>query len=178
MAVGPTRRGGNAQRNAALQMVRDERLRGVVYMMDDDNAWAPELWAELRSVRPRRVGVLAVRRLVSVPPLCDGRCHTLRLLHYPACARADLSDDLGGTKRAGAHTDLGTITLLTQFDDRGGLYACRRDGEWVFVPPVEGGIVVNVQRKLGVPVKLIGLGEGPDDLAPFDPEAFVSAIVD
>ncbi|WP_151525176.1 signal recognition particle-docking protein FtsY [Serinicoccus kebangsaanensis] len=41
----------------------------------------------------------------------------------------------------------------------------------------KGGIVVNVQRKLGVPVKLIGLGEGPDDLAPFDPEAFVSAIV-
>jgi fused signal recognition particle receptor len=41
----------------------------------------------------------------------------------------------------------------------------------------KGGIVVNVQRKLGVPVKLIGLGEGPDDLAPFDPDAFVSAIV-
>lgn len=41
----------------------------------------------------------------------------------------------------------------------------------------KGGIVVNVQRKLGVPVKLIGLGEGPDDLAPFDPEAFVGAIV-
>ncbi|MFK5634760.1 MULTISPECIES: signal recognition particle-docking protein FtsY [unclassified Ornithinimicrobium] len=41
----------------------------------------------------------------------------------------------------------------------------------------KGGIVVNVQRKLGVPVKLIGLGEGPDDLAPFDPEAFVSAII-
>jgi len=41
-----------------------------------------------------------------------------------------------------------------------------------------GGIVVAVQRELGVPVKLIGLGEGPDDLAPFDPEAFVDAIVD
>ncbi len=41
----------------------------------------------------------------------------------------------------------------------------------------KGGIVVNVQRKLGVPVKLIGLGEGPDDLAPFDPAAFVDAIV-
>ncbi len=41
----------------------------------------------------------------------------------------------------------------------------------------KGGIVINVQRKLGVPVKLIGLGEGPDDLAPFDAEAFVSAIV-
>jgi fused signal recognition particle receptor len=41
-----------------------------------------------------------------------------------------------------------------------------------------GGIVVAVQRELGVPVKLVGLGEGPDDLAPFDPEAFVDALVD
>lgn len=41
----------------------------------------------------------------------------------------------------------------------------------------KGGIVVAVQRKLAVPVKLIGLGEGPDDLAPFDPEAFVDALI-
>ena len=41
----------------------------------------------------------------------------------------------------------------------------------------KGGIVVAVQRALGVPVKLVGLGEGPDDLAPFDPEAFVDAIL-
>ena len=42
----------------------------------------------------------------------------------------------------------------------------------------KGGIVVAVQRKLGVPVKLVGLGEGPDDLAPFDPAAFVDALLD
>ena len=41
----------------------------------------------------------------------------------------------------------------------------------------KGGIVVAVQRQLGVPVKLVGLGEGPDDLAPFDPAAFVDAIL-
>ena len=41
----------------------------------------------------------------------------------------------------------------------------------------KGGIVVAVQRQLGVPVKLVGLGEGPDDLAPFDPEAFVDALL-
>ena len=41
----------------------------------------------------------------------------------------------------------------------------------------KGGIVVAVQRALGVPVKLVGLGEGPDDLAPFEPEAFVDAIL-
>jgi fused signal recognition particle receptor len=42
----------------------------------------------------------------------------------------------------------------------------------------KGGIVVAMQRQLGVPVKLVGLGEGPDDLAPFDPESFVDAILD
>ncbi|MGV8908932.1 MAG: signal recognition particle-docking protein FtsY [Propionicimonas sp.] len=41
----------------------------------------------------------------------------------------------------------------------------------------KGGIVVPVQRELGVPVKLIGLGEGPDDLAPFEPEGFVDALL-
>ena len=41
----------------------------------------------------------------------------------------------------------------------------------------KGGIVVSVQRQLGVPVKFVGLGEGADDLAPFDPEGFVDAIV-
>jgi fused signal recognition particle receptor len=41
----------------------------------------------------------------------------------------------------------------------------------------KGGIVVAVQRELGVPVKLVGLGEGPDDLAPFDAEEFVSALI-
>jgi fused signal recognition particle receptor len=41
----------------------------------------------------------------------------------------------------------------------------------------KGGIVVSVQRELGIPVKLIGLGEGPDDLAPFEPEVFAEALV-
>ena len=41
----------------------------------------------------------------------------------------------------------------------------------------KGGIVVSVQRELGVPVKLVGLGEGPDDLAPFEAETFVDAII-
>ena len=42
----------------------------------------------------------------------------------------------------------------------------------------KGGIVVAIQRALGVPVKLIGLGEGPDDLAPFEAEQFVDALLD
>jgi len=41
----------------------------------------------------------------------------------------------------------------------------------------KGGIVVRVQNELGIPVKLIGLGEGPDDLAPFEPRAFAEGLV-
>ena len=42
----------------------------------------------------------------------------------------------------------------------------------------KGGIVIAVQRELGVPVKLVGLGEGADDMAPFDAEQFVNALLD
>ncbi len=41
----------------------------------------------------------------------------------------------------------------------------------------KGGIVVAVQRELGLPVKLVGLGEGPDDLVDFDPDEFVDALL-
>ena len=41
----------------------------------------------------------------------------------------------------------------------------------------KGGIVIAVQRELGVPVKFVGLGEGVDDLAPFDPTEFVDALL-
>ena len=40
----------------------------------------------------------------------------------------------------------------------------------------KGGIIIAVQNELGVPVKLVGLGEGPDDLAPFDPATFVEGL--
>jgi fused signal recognition particle receptor len=41
-----------------------------------------------------------------------------------------------------------------------------------------GGIVIAVEKDLGVPVKLIGLGEGLDDLAPFDPDIFVTSLLE
>jgi fused signal recognition particle receptor len=79
-------------------------------------------------------------------------------------------------------------TLLTVDATTGqnGLVQARLFGEAVDVTGVvltkldgsaKGGIVVAVQRELGVPVKLVGLGEGADDLAPFDPEAFVDALL-
>jgi fused signal recognition particle receptor len=62
-------------------------------------------------------------------------------------------------------------TVFSQAVDVTGIVLTKLDGT------AKGGIVVAVQRQLGVPVKLVGLGEGPDDLAPFDPDAFVDAIL-
>jgi len=62
--------------------------------------------------------------------------------------------------------------VFAEVVDVSGIVLTKLDGT------AKGGIVVSVQRKLGVPVKLVGLGEGPDDLAPFDPEAFVDALLD
>jgi len=61
--------------------------------------------------------------------------------------------------------------VFTEAVDVTGIVLTKLDGT------AKGGIVVAVQRELGVPVKLVGLGEGPDDLAPFEPEAFVDALL-
>ena len=61
--------------------------------------------------------------------------------------------------------------VFTEAVDVTGIVLTKLDGT------AKGGIVISVQRELGIPVKLIGLGEGPDDLAPFEPEAFVDALL-
>lgn len=61
--------------------------------------------------------------------------------------------------------------VFSEVTDVTGIVLTKLDGS------AKGGIVVAVQRELGVPVKLVGLGEGPDDLAPFSPEAFVDALL-
>lgn len=61
--------------------------------------------------------------------------------------------------------------VFSEAVDVSGIVLTKLDGS------AKGGIVVQVQRELGVPVKLVGLGEGPDDLAPFSPEAFVDAML-
>lgn len=62
--------------------------------------------------------------------------------------------------------------VFAEVVDVTGLVLTKLDGT------ARGGIVVAVQRELGVPVKLVGLGEGPDDLAPFEPEVFVDALLE
>ena len=107
-----------------------------------------------------------------------GRLHT----------KVGLMDELGKVKRVVEKKAPVSEVLLVLDATTGqnGLVQARVFAEAVDVTGVvltkldgtaKGGIVVAVQRELGVPVKLVGLGEGPDDLAPFDPEQFVDAIL-
>ncbi|MFX4271117.1 signal recognition particle-docking protein FtsY [Propionibacteriaceae bacterium Y1685] len=108
-----------------------------------------------------------------------GRLHT----------KTGLMDELGKVKRVIEKKSPVTEVLLVIDATTGqnGLTQARIFSEVVDVTGIvltkldgsaKGGIVVQVQRELGVPVKLIGLGEGPDDLAPFDPEMFVDALLE
>ena len=60
---------------------------------------------------------------------------------------------------------------FTEAVDVTGIVLTKLDGT------AKGGIVIAVQRELGLPVKLVGLGEGPDDLVDFDPDEFVDALL-
>jgi len=102
--------------------------------------------------------------------------------------KAGLMDELGKVKRVIEKQAPVTEVLLVIDATTGqnGLVQARVFSEVVDVTGVvltkldgsaKGGIVVSVQRELGVPVKLVGLGEGPDDLAPFDATAFVDALL-
>lgn len=107
-----------------------------------------------------------------------GRLHT----------KSGLMDELGKVKRVieklapvsevllvlDATTGQNGLTqarIFAEVVDVTGIVLSKLDGS------AKGGIVVQVQRELGVPVKLIGLGEGPDDMAPFDAEQFVSGLM-
>ncbi|MEP7054304.1 MAG: signal recognition particle-docking protein FtsY [Actinomycetota bacterium] len=107
-----------------------------------------------------------------------GRLHT----------KTGLMDELGKIKRVAER--LGTIDdvllVLDATTGQNGVVQAKQFAATVGVTGIaltkldgsaKGGIVIAVQRELGIPVKVIGLGEGPDDLAPFEPEAFVDALL-
>jgi fused signal recognition particle receptor len=108
-----------------------------------------------------------------------GRLHT----------KTGLMDELGKVKRVvEKQSPIDEVLLvLDATTGQNGLVQARVFSEVVDVTGIvltkldgtaRGGIVVAVQRELGVPVKLVGLGEGPDDLAPFEPAVFVDALLD
>jgi fused signal recognition particle receptor len=107
-----------------------------------------------------------------------GRLHT----------KTGLMDELGKVKRVvEKHGPVDEVLLvLDATTGQNGLVQAKVFAEVVDITGIvltkldgtaKGGIVVAVQRQLGVPVKLIGLGEGADDLAPFDPAGFVDALI-
>ncbi len=107
-----------------------------------------------------------------------GRLHT----------KTGLMDELGKVKRViEKHGPVDeTLLVLDATTGQNGVVQARMFTELVEITGIvltkldgtaKGGIVIAVQRELGIPVKLIGLGEGPDDLAPFEPEAFADALL-
>ena len=102
--------------------------------------------------------------------------------------KANLMDELGKIRRV-AEKNLPVDEVLLVLDattGQNGMTQAKVFAEAIGITGVvlskldgsaKGGIVISVQKELGVPVKLVGLGEGPDDLAPFDPEGFVDGIL-
>lgn len=108
-----------------------------------------------------------------------GRLHT----------KVNLIEELKKIRRVGDRPPGRVTEVLLVLDattGQNGLVQARQFTEAVAVTGVvltkldgtaKGGIVVAIQRELGLPVKLVGLGEGPDDLVPFDPAEFVGALL-
>jgi len=149
--------------------------------------WGERVGAEVvrgkEGADPAAVAFEAVKRGVEAgvdAVLIDtaGRLHT----------KTGLMDELGKVKRVvekQAKVDE-VLLVLDATTGQNGLMQARVFSEVVDVTGIvltkldgtaKGGIVFQVQRELGVPVKLVGLGEGPDDLAPFEPGAFVDALL-
>ena len=154
---------------------------------DQLETWGSRVGAQtvrgLEGGDPASIAFDAVKRGIEVKAdtvLIDtaGRLHT----------KTGLMDELGKVKRVvEKHGPVDeTLLVLDATTGQNGVVQARMFTELVDITGIvltkldgtaKGGIVVAVQRELGIPVKLIGLGEGPDDLAPFEPEAFADALL-
>ena len=154
---------------------------------DQLQAWASRVGAEVvrgaEGADPASVAFDAVDKGIAAGAdvvVIDtaGRLHT----------KTGLMDELGKVKRVVAkraevdevllvldatigQNGLAQAKVFSEVVDITGVVLTKLDGT------AKGGIVFRVQEDLGVPVKLVGLGEGPDDLAPFEPGAFVDALL-
>ena len=154
---------------------------------DQLQSWAARVGAEVvrgaEGADPASVAFDAVDKGIAVGAdvvVIDtaGRLHT----------KTGLMDELGKVKRVvekRANVDE-VLLVLDATIGQNGLAQARVFADVVDITAVvltkldgtaKGGIVFRVQQELGVPVKLVGLGEGPDDLAPFEPAAFVDALL-
>jgi fused signal recognition particle receptor len=154
---------------------------------DQLQTWAERVGAEVvrgkEGADPAAVAFDAVKRgmeskVDTVVVDTAGRLHT----------KTGLMDELGKVKRVVEKQAVvdEVLLVLDATTGQNGLTQARVFADIVDVTGIaltkldgtaKGGIVFQVQRELGVPVKLVGLGEGPDDLAPFEPGAFVDALL-
>ena len=155
---------------------------------DQLQAWAARVGAEVvrgpEGADPASVAYDAVDKGIATGAdvvVIDtaGRLHT----------KTGLMDELGKVKRVMEKRAAAVDEVLLVLDatiGQNGLTQARVFADVVDITGVvltkldgtaKGGIVFRVQQELGVPVKLVGLGEGPDDLAPFEPAAFVDALL-
>lgn len=155
---------------------------------DQLQAWAARVGAEVvrgpEGADPASVAYDAVDKGIAsgadvVVIDTAGRLHT----------KTGLMDELGKVKRVMEKRAAAVDEVLLVLDatiGQNGLAQARVFADVVDITGVvltkldgtaKGGIVFRVQQELGVPVKLVGLGEGPDDLAPFEPGAFVDALL-
>ncbi|MFM9033778.1 MAG: signal recognition particle-docking protein FtsY [Mycobacterium sp.] len=155
---------------------------------DQLQAWASRVGAEVvrgpEGADPASVAFDAVDKGIAsgadvVVIDTAGRLHT----------KTGLMDELGKVKRVMEKRAAAVDEVLLVLDatiGQNGLTQARVFADVVDITGVvltkldgtaKGGIVFRVQQELGVPVKLVGLGEGPDDLAPFEPAAFVDALL-
>ena len=155
---------------------------------DQLQAWASRVGAEVvrgpEGADPASVAYDAVDKGIAsgadvVVIDTAGRLHT----------KTGLMDELGKVKRVMEKRAANVDEVLLVLDatiGQNGLTQARVFADVVDITGVvltkldgtaKGGIVFRVQQELGVPVKLVGLGEGADDLAPFEPEAFVDALL-
>jgi fused signal recognition particle receptor len=175
----------------------EEGKQAVLAAADTFRAAAAEqltIWAERVGVPVIRQGEGADPAAVAFDGLASARARGADVLLVDTAGRlhtkTNLMEELrkmrrvlereGGSIREvllvlDATTGQNGLLQARQFTDAvgvTGLVLTKLDGT------ARGGIVVAVQRELGIPVKLVGLGEGAHDLAPFDPEAFVDALLD
>jgi fused signal recognition particle receptor len=154
---------------------------------DQLQTWGDRVGAEVVRGReggdPAAVAFEAVRRgaesgMDAVLVDTAGRLHTktglmdeLGKVKRVVEKRAEVSEVLLVLDATTGQNGLAQARVFSDVVDVSGIVLTKLDGT------AKGGIVFQVQRELGVPVKLVGLGEGPDDLAPFEPAAFVEALL-
>ena len=151
-----------------------------------------ELWGEKAGARVIRQAAGADPAAVAFDGWQAAKAAGADLLLVDTAGRLqnkrELMDELGKVKRV-LERDAGpcdeVLLVLDATTGQNGLSQAKAFMEAVNVSGViltkldgtaKGGIVVAIQRELGIPVKLVGLGEGVDDLADFDPEAFIEAL--